>query len=180
MTGGPSLDPPVYRPFALLAFAAILLLGAPLGMWLLMRPAGAAASLIWLHVAVQLFGFLATLIVGVAHHLLPRFTGRAVRPTALTSWLFAGLAVALVLRVAGAIPADPDTRGTAASMARASLGRALDARGRARSPDRPGSVPLGWHAVAPLIAASGVLAWAAFACAGLSLVSRPRGRPAAD
>jgi hypothetical protein len=102
-TGGPSLDPPVYRPFALLAFAAILLLGAPLGMWLLMRPAGTAASLIWLHAVVQLFGFLATLIVGVAHHLLPRFTGRAVRPTALTSWLFAGLAAALVLRVAGAM-----------------------------------------------------------------------------
>jgi hypothetical protein len=81
MTGGPSLDPPVYRPFALLAFAAVLLLGAPLGMWLLMRPAGAAAWLIWLHAAVQLFGFLATLIVGVAHHLLPRFTGRAVRPS---------------------------------------------------------------------------------------------------
>jgi hypothetical protein len=103
MTGGPSLDPPVYRPFALLAFAAVLLLGAPLGMWLLMRPAGAAAWLIWLHAAVQLFGFLATLIVGVAHHLLPRFTGRAVRPTTLTSWLFAGLAAALVLRVAGAM-----------------------------------------------------------------------------
>jgi hypothetical protein len=102
-TGGPSLDPPVYRPFALLAFAAIVLLGAPLGMWLLMRPAGVAAALIWLHAAVQLFGFLATLIVGVAHHLLPRFTGRAVRRTMLTPWLFAGLAAALVLRVAGAL-----------------------------------------------------------------------------
>lgn len=33
------------------------------------------------------------------------------------------------------VPTDPDTRGTAAAVARASLGPALDARGRARSPD---------------------------------------------
>jgi hypothetical protein len=101
VTGGPPLDPPVYRPFALLAFASGLLLGAPLGVWMLARPAGAPASLLWLHAGAQLFGFFATLIVGVAHHLLPRFTGRPVRATALTPWLLAGLAAALALRVAG-------------------------------------------------------------------------------
>jgi hypothetical protein len=100
-TGGPPLDPPVYRPFALLAFASVLLLGTPLGVWMLARPAGAPASLLWLHAGTQLFGFLATLIVGVAHHLLPRFTGGAAGPTALTPWLFAGLAAALALRGAG-------------------------------------------------------------------------------
>lgn len=101
--GGPPLDPPVYRPFALLAFASILVVGAPLGAWMLSRPAGAPAPVLWLHAGVQLFGFFATLIAGVSHHLLPRFTGRPVRATALTPWLFAGLAGALALRVAGVV-----------------------------------------------------------------------------
>ncbi len=99
MTGGPPLDPPVYRPFARLAFGALLVLGAPLGIWMAAR--GAPAAVIWLHAAVQLFGFFATLIVGVAHHLLPRFTGRPVRATALTPWLFDALVVALLLRAVG-------------------------------------------------------------------------------
>ncbi|HEV8585856.1 MAG TPA: NnrS family protein [Methylomirabilota bacterium] len=99
MTGGPPLDPPVYRPFARLAFASVLLLGAPLGIWMAARSASAQA--LWLHAAVQIFGFFGTLIVGVAHHLLPRFTGRPVRGTALTPWLFDALVVAILLRVVG-------------------------------------------------------------------------------
>jgi hypothetical protein len=98
-TGGPPLDPPVYRPFARLAFASVLLLGAPLGVW--MAAGHAPAQAIWLHAAVQLFGFFATLIVGVAHHLLPRFAGRSAGASTLTPWLLAGLVAALVLRVAG-------------------------------------------------------------------------------
>jgi hypothetical protein len=58
----------------------------------------APAPVIWLHAGVQLFGLFGALILGVAHHLLPRFTGRSVRPTALTPWLCHGLAVALALR----------------------------------------------------------------------------------
>jgi NnrS protein len=99
MTGGSPVEPPVYRPFALLAFASVLLLGAPLGVW--MALGGAPAQVVWLHAAVQLFGFFGTLIVGVAHHLLARFTGRPTGATALTPWLLAGLAAALALRVAG-------------------------------------------------------------------------------
>ena len=93
------VEPPVYRAFARLAFASMLLVGAPLGVW--MAGGHASAQAIWLHAAAQLFGFFATLIVGVAHHLLPRFTGRPVRATALTSWLFGLLALALLLRLAG-------------------------------------------------------------------------------
>jgi hypothetical protein len=52
---------------------------------------------------VQVFGLFGTLIVGVAHHLLPRFTGRTVAATRLTPWLAALLAGALALRVAAAV-----------------------------------------------------------------------------
>lgn len=99
MTGSPPLDPPVYRPFARLAFASMALLGAPLGVW--MAGGHAPAAVTWLHAGAQLFGFFATLIVGVAHHLLPRFTGHAARATSLTPWLFAALLLALLLRLAG-------------------------------------------------------------------------------
>lgn len=99
MTGGSPVEPPVYRPFALLAFASVLFVGAPLGVW--MALGGAPAQVIWFHAAVQLFGFFGTLIVGVAHHLVARFTGRAVRATALTPWLLCGLAAALALRAGG-------------------------------------------------------------------------------
>ena len=99
MTGGSPIEPPVYRPFALLAFASVLFLGAPLGLW--MALGSAPAQVIWLHAAVQLFGFFGALIVGVAHHLLARFTGRQARATALTPWLLAGFVAALVLRVGG-------------------------------------------------------------------------------
>lgn len=89
----------MYRAFARLAFASMLLLGAPLGVW--MAGGRASAQAIWLHAGAQLFGFFATLIVGVAHHLLPRFSGRPVRATMLTPWLLGALVLALLLRLAG-------------------------------------------------------------------------------
>jgi hypothetical protein len=98
-------ESPVYRSFALLAFVATLVAGTPAGLWMLgALYAGVPAPTIeWalLHGSLQGLGFFATLIVGVAHHLLARFTGRAVAATRLTWWLAALLAAALVLRVAG-------------------------------------------------------------------------------
>jgi hypothetical protein len=64
-----------------------------------------APSVEWLllHAAVQVFGLFGTLIVGVAHHLLPRFTGRPVVASALTPWLVALLTAGLALRAAAVV-----------------------------------------------------------------------------
>ena len=114
-------EPPVYRPFALIALAATLLVGTPLGTWMLGRLCWGGGPVpvehVWLHAHLQIFGFFGTLIVGVAHHLVPRFAGRPVTVTPLTRWLVAALGVALGLRIAGA------AAGTAAP-AVAEIGRA--------------------------------------------------------
>jgi hypothetical protein len=73
-------EPRVYRPFAALALAATLAGGSPLGIWLLawlyLGAAAVPAEWLLLHAHLQLFGFFGTLMMGVAQHLLPRFTGR--------------------------------------------------------------------------------------------------------
>ena len=100
-------EPRVYRPFAMLAFGGSVLVGAPLGMWLLAwlylgAPAVAVDALL-LHAGVQVFGLFGTLVVGVAHHLLPRFTGRPVAASVLTPWLAALLGAGLALRVVAVV-----------------------------------------------------------------------------
>jgi hypothetical protein len=98
-------EPPVYRPFALLAVTAALVAGIPLGAWLLawLYPGLAAVPAEWrlLHAHLLIFGFFGTLILGVAQHLLPRFTGRAVEPSPFMRSLLGLQAAALILRVAG-------------------------------------------------------------------------------
>jgi hypothetical protein len=100
-------ESPVYRPFALVAFGGSVLVGTPLGVWLLawLHLGAPALSVEWLllHAGVQVFGLFGTLIVGVAHHLLPRFTGRPVGASVLTPWLAALLTAALGLRVGGVV-----------------------------------------------------------------------------
>jgi hypothetical protein len=97
-------EPRVYRPFALVAFGGTVLAGTPVGVGLLgWRQLGVPAlTADWLHfhAGIQVFSLLGTLIVGVAHHLLPRFTGRPVAATALTPWLALLLAGGLALRMA--------------------------------------------------------------------------------
>jgi hypothetical protein len=104
-------EPPVYRPFALLAVGAALVAGIPLGVWLLAwLYLGAAAVPVewrWLHAHLQIFGFFGSLILGVAQHLLPRFTGRAVTPSPFLQSLLGLQAAALTLRVAGTAAAWP-------------------------------------------------------------------------
>ncbi len=98
-------EPPLYRPFALLAYGTAVLVGVPLGAWMLawLYAGWAAVPVAWvlLHAHVQTFGFFATLIPGVAQHLFARFTGEPVAPTPLISRLWQVLAAALLLRLAG-------------------------------------------------------------------------------
>jgi hypothetical protein len=92
----------VYRPYALLAFGAVVCLGAPLGIRALgahyASTAGVGLPWVMLHAHVQIFGFLGTLIVGISPHLLARFTGRPVPARAAWGGVLL-LGVALVLRV---------------------------------------------------------------------------------
>src|SRR3990172_1864090 len=98
-------EPALYRPFALVAFAAAVLGGAPLGVWMLAWLYGGAPATptrwVLLHASLQIFGFFGTLIPGVAPHLVARFPGRPLAPDPLTRPLLALLAAGLALRVAG-------------------------------------------------------------------------------
>jgi hypothetical protein len=169
---------PVYRPFALVAFGGSVLVGTPLGMWLLawLHLGAPALSVEWLllHAGVQVFGLFGTLIVGVAHHLLPRFTGRPVAASALTPWLAALLTAALALRVASVV-SGPAALGSAGALAQA-VGFGLFAGWVWRSLDPPPLARLRRH----LTASS---AWLALACV-LELVLRTAalvdGRPSPD
>jgi len=103
--GAGMAEPALYRPFAVIAFAAAVLGGTPLGLWMLAwlyRGAPATpARWVLLHASLQIFGFFATLIPGVAQHLVARFTGRPVARHPLTRPLAALLAAGVALRVAG-------------------------------------------------------------------------------
>ncbi len=105
------MEPPVYRPFAALAFGATLAVGTPLGLamlaWLYLGGPAVPGPLVLLHAHVQVFGFFATLIPGVAFHLLARFTGRVLEPEPVHGRLAAGLGGALALRVADAAGGVP-------------------------------------------------------------------------
>ncbi len=104
-------EPPVYRPFAVLALAATLTGGIPLGVWLLawlyLGVAAVPAEWILLHAHLQIFGFFATLIMGVAQHLLPRFTGRQVSRSPFMLWLLGLQAAGFVLRIIGTAASMP-------------------------------------------------------------------------
>ncbi len=97
-------EPPVYRPFALLAFGTVALGGIPLGVWMLMRLywGGGPVPPAWplLHAHLQIFGLFGVLILGFAHHVVPRFAGRPVAPDRGPT-LFVLVTVALALRIGG-------------------------------------------------------------------------------
>src|SRR5690348_4875104 len=94
---------PVYRPFALLALAVALLAGIPLGLWLLgwlyLGLPAVPPRWLLLHAHLQIFGFFGTLIMGMAQHLLPRFTGRPVSRSRLLRVSLGLQAAGLALRV---------------------------------------------------------------------------------
>ena len=103
-------EPPVYRPFALLAFGTAAAAGVPLGVWMLSRLywGGGPVPPAWLllHAHLQIFGLFGVLILGVAHHLVPRFVGRPVTADRAPA-LFGLVALGLVLRVGGAAAGRP-------------------------------------------------------------------------
>jgi hypothetical protein len=104
-------EPPVYRPFALLAFAATLVGGVPLGVrllaWLYLGSAAVSPEWVLLHAHLQIFGFFGTLIMGVSQHLLPRFTGRPVSRSPFMLWLLGLQATGLALRIVGTTTLQP-------------------------------------------------------------------------
>jgi hypothetical protein len=167
---------PVYRPFALAAFAATLVVGTPLGIWmaswLYLGAPAVPVEWVLLHAHLQIFGFFATLIPGVAPHLFARFTGRAVTQGSATGWLFALLVGGMVSRVWGTWGRRPEL---------VLMGAFLEAAGFVmfglwvwRSLDPPSlallrrhlTLSTGWFALACL--AEAVLRWRALR-AGLAL-----------
>lgn len=154
------MEPPVYRPFALLAFATALGVGTPLGIallaWLHLGGPALPGDLVLLHAHAQVFGFFATLIPGVAPHLFARFTGRLLAPDCRHAGLAAALGVTLALRVVS-VGADLPLAAVAAALVQAlafgffglAVWRALDA---------PPLAPLRYHLTL-------ATAWLTAACA---------------
>jgi hypothetical protein len=71
--------------------------------WLYAGAPAVPQAWVQLHASLQVFGFFATLIAGVAPHLVARFTGRPLVWTRLHRRLAALLGLALALRVAGTV-----------------------------------------------------------------------------
>jgi hypothetical protein len=91
--------------FTASALAIALTAGFGLGLWLLLaRTAGFStfgvpwAVLVQVHGTIQLFGFAALFVMGVALHVLPRFRGATPPPGIVTSIAFGGTVGAIVLR----------------------------------------------------------------------------------
>jgi hypothetical protein len=116
----PPREPPVYRPLGLLAFAAAILGGTPIGFrllaWLYLGASAPGPEWRLLHAHVQVFGFFATLIPGVAQHLMPRFTGQPVVRRRIVPLLTAAFGIALVLRAAGTASESPAALVVAAAL----------------------------------------------------------------
>lgn len=148
MPGAP--EPPLYRPYAVLALASAVAGGVPLGLWMLawLYLGAPAVPVQWmlLHAHLQTFGFFGTLIAGVAQHLLPRFTGRPVVRHPASPALAALLGGALGLRV-GATWAEAPAVVLAASILQAA-GFALFAAWVWRALDPPPLAPLRRHLAA--------------------------------
>ncbi len=109
-----SLEIPIYRPFALLALAATLGVATPIGAISLYRLFAAAGPVptIWprLHAHLQIFGFAGVLIMGVAHHLILRFSHRLIRRTPFTAWMLGFAALGLGSRVAATMAGGTASR----------------------------------------------------------------------
>lgn len=84
----------VFVPFFIASLVLTLTWGATLGMINLARLTGdwglgtLPRSSVWAHAYVQVFGFMALFIMGVAHHVLPRFVGGEPASARLVRWSF--------------------------------------------------------------------------------------------
>ena len=86
--------PRVFVPFFIASLLLTLTWGATLGMINLARlTAGWGLGTlprpsVWAHGYVQVFGFMALFIMGVAYHVIPRFVGSSLQSTRLVPWSF--------------------------------------------------------------------------------------------
>lgn len=101
----PAVSARIFVPFFIGSFVLTLTWGATLGMINLARlTAGWGLGVlprpsVWAHGYVQVFGFMALFIMGVAYHVLPRFVGGALQNARLVPWSF-WLQVAGVVAIA--------------------------------------------------------------------------------
>ena len=106
---------PTVAYFVLTALAIALTAGFGLGLWLLLsRTEGLTTfGVVWLalvqvHGTIQLFGFAALFLMGVALHVLPRFRGAPSPPRPLVVVAYGATVLAIVLRtVAQPVPELP-------------------------------------------------------------------------
>src|SRR5688572_2992446 len=94
MARGMTVNPRIFVPFFIGSLLLTLTFGATLGMinlarltadWglgVLPRPS------VWAHGYVQVFGFMALFIMGVAYHVIPRFVGGTLQHARLVPWSF--------------------------------------------------------------------------------------------
>lgn len=98
-------SPRVFVPFFVASLALTLTFGATLGMINLARlTAGWGLGVlprpsVWAHGYVQVFGFMALFIMGVAYHVIPRFVSGSLAHPRLVPWSF-GLQVSGVIIIA--------------------------------------------------------------------------------
>jgi hypothetical protein len=101
----PALPERIFIPFFVASLLLTLTFGATLGMINLARLTanwglgGLPRPSVWAHGYVQVFGFMALFIMGVAYHVLPRFVGSALQRARLVPWSF-WLQVAGVVAIA--------------------------------------------------------------------------------
>jgi len=96
---------PAVAIFTAGALAIALTAGFGLGVWLLLaRTAGVGTFgvpwvvLVQVHGTIQLFGFAAMFVMGVALHVLPRFRGAPPAPRVVSAVAFCGTVGAIILR----------------------------------------------------------------------------------
>jgi hypothetical protein len=88
------VPPRVFVPFFIASLMLTLTWGATLGMINLARLTAGwglgtlPRTSVWAHAYVQVFGFMALFIMGVAYHVLPRFVGGTLQHVRLVRWSF--------------------------------------------------------------------------------------------
>ena len=108
---------PAVAIFTAGALAIALTAGFGLGVWLLLaRTAGVGTFgvpwvvLVQVHGTIQLFGFAAMFVMGVALHVLPRFRGAPPAPRVVSAVAFCGTVGAIILRAVAQPFADLPAR----------------------------------------------------------------------
>jgi uncharacterized protein involved in response to NO len=120
----------VFVPFFIASLLLTLTFGAALGMLNLARLTGTGWGLlhrpsVWAHAYVQVFGFVGLFVMGVAYHVLPRFTGVQLQGPGLARWSFCLQLLGVVLVAAGFMARATVIRGAWLAGAGALSGGAL-------------------------------------------------------